>query len=596
MPITRPSRTAALFVVAITTCIAIVTPPPAHSMDPCLTPLIEDEPLCNPALATSDWPISHRGAYAQGSASNPGIVPGQAVLAEHTDLIGVPITLAVGPAYGDGHRAIWGSLLGLNGAVMKIDSETFEMIDTYIPADEEVMPPTIPLGISGAYGLVDRDFDFLLGRVDFVEIFGDSTPGDRSSEIELKKRLFLPASAFCRTTDILVGGVMLPDRHLALVSEQAVVSVIPAEEAEMTVGNLVSLNSENGPVDCANMAIPDEDLETVSNSIAADEDGGFYVVTDKAVVKYDWDGTSLTKVWRTEYLSDPPISVLRLGPGSGTTPSLMGTALDDDRFVVITDGQELMHLVLMWRDDIPAGWMPIAPGRDPRIACEVPVTFGDGLATQSLSEQSVLVRGYATVTVSNLLASEPSTGVPLIDTLLASLSGSDPLIAPVGVERIDWDPILQTCATVWTNTDISVPNGIPTMSATTGLMHAIGQRDGVWGLETLDFETGESVSFVPSAQTVCSQDVRDTVSASALGPLLDPIIDPNGVYPQTCENSVFAATEVGLDGAIYTGTFQGASRFTPNVVAPSRSVGAGPSVCSSARISRHGAVPRCPLG
>ena len=28
------------------------------------------------------------------------------------------------------------------------------------------------------------------------------------------------------------------------------------------------------------------------------------------------------------------------------------------------------------------------------------------------------------------------------------------------------------------------------MSAATGLMYAIGQRDGVWGLEALDFETG----------------------------------------------------------------------------------------------------------
>lgn len=566
MPTTAPSRVTATIIALCATFVAL----PAGAMDPCLTPLIEDTPLCNPALAPTEWPISHGSDYAQGSSAFPGVAPGQAVLAEHVDLPGPPITLATSPAYDDGHHAIWGAVLGLTGAVVKIDSETFTLIDAYVPADEEVLPPTIPLGISGAYSVADGDFDYLLGRVDFVEIFGDSTPGDRSSEIELKKRVFLPETAFCRTTDTLVGGVMLPDRHLALVTEQAVVSVIPAEASLMEAANVVSLNSENGAVDCANdLAIPDEDLETVSNSIAADEHGNIYVVTNAAVIKYNWDGTSLTKIWRTEYLSDPPFSVLRLGPGSGSTPSLMGTAADDDRFVVITDGQELMHLVLMWRDDIPAGWTPIAPGRDPRIACEVPVMFGNALATQTMSEQSVLVRGYAAVSVNNLLSSEPSTGFPIIDTLLASLWGSDPALAPHGIERIDWDPIAQTCDTVWTNTEVSSPNGIPTMSAATGLMHAIGQRDGVWGLETLDFETGASVSIVPSAQTLCSQAVLDAISASALGPLIDPVIDPNtGTYPQTCENSVFAATEVGPDGTVYTGTFQGASRFTPNVISP----------------------------
>ena len=73
---------------------------------------------------------------------------------------------------------------------------------------------------------------------------------------------------------------------------------------------------------------------------------------------------------RTKSADDVP-SPIRLGPGSGSTPSLMGTKADDDRFVVITDGQALMHLVLFWRDEVPDDWEPIAPGKDPRIACEI---------------------------------------------------------------------------------------------------------------------------------------------------------------------------------------------------------------------------------
>lgn len=536
----------------------------AHA-ETCVTPLADHEPLCSPAVADSSWPISHRGPYAQGSAAAPGPVPGQTVTAEHLDLTGTPITLAVGPAYPDGGRALWGALLGLNGGIVKIDADTFALVDTYVPADEEASPPTIPLGVSGAYSVADPSFHFVLGRADFVEIYGDAVPGDRLSPIALVKRVFLPPSFFCRSSDLLVGGVMLPDGNLALVTEQAAVGVIPSDPAGMDVANLVALPSENGAA-CADPLVADADLETVSNSVAADEWGGIYVVTDAAVVKYQWDGTALTKVWRTAYRSDPPFSVLRLGPGSGSTPSLMGTALDDDRFVVITDGQELMHLVLMWRDEIPADWTPL-PGRDPRIACEVPVTFGDPGATRTLSEQSVLVRGYASVVVNNLLADESAAETPIavLAPALAALEGGNPDVAPAGAERIDWDPVTRTCRTVWTNTEVSLPNAIPTMSATTGLMYALGQRGGAWGLEALDFDTGASVLTVPSAQTTCSQTVLDALAASPLGPILSPVVER---LPASCENSLFAATEIGPDGTIYQGTFLGASRFVPDAAAP----------------------------
>jgi len=541
---------------------------PAFGQTPCFTPLVENEPLCSAAVSDSGWSISHRGPYAQGSAAQPGPVAGQTVTAEHIDLTGTPITLAVGPEYVDGERAVWGALLGLNGGIIKIDAEDFSLVDTYVPADEEAMPPTIPLGVSGAYSVADPSFNFVLGRADFVEIYGDSIAGDRSSEIALIKRVFLPAGFFCRSTDLLVGGVMLPDGNLAIVTEQAAVGVIPSDEVGMDVANLVSLPSENG-ADCADLLIDDEDLENVSNSIAADEHGGIYVVTDAAMIKYQWDGAALTKVWRTDYLSDEPFSVLRLGPGSGSTPSLMGTELDEDRFVVITDGQELMHLVLMWRDEIPGDWVGL-PGRDPRIACEIPVTFGDPATTRTLSEQSVLVRGHAAVVVNNLLLDESAADTPLavIAPALAALEGGNPDVAPVGAERFDWDPVTRSCASTWTNTTISLPNAIPTMSESTGLMYALGQRDGVWGVEALDFDTGESVFTVESAQTACSQTIIDNVADSALDLFLSPVIER---LPASCENSLFAATEVGPDGVIYQGTFLGASRFVPDSVVPTAS-------------------------
>ncbi len=106
-----------------------------------------------------------------------------------------------------------------------------------------------------------------------------------------------------------------------------------------------------------------------------------------------WTGSELTLdpasgAWRAAYEIGAGQQGGRLGKGSGSTPTLMGTG-DGDRFVVITDGQDVMHLVLMWRDDIPSGWEPIAPGKDLRIAAEVPVTFGNPDAEVAYSEQSV---------------------------------------------------------------------------------------------------------------------------------------------------------------------------------------------------------------
>jgi hypothetical protein len=532
-------------------------PGPAEPQ-PCLTPLADHEPLCNPSVTDSPWGTTHRASYAQASSPFAGPAPGQTVTADHVILPGPPIGLDFSSPYPDGGVAIWGSPLGLDGAVAKLDHDTFEVIDLYIPADREPDPPSYTAGISGAYNALDRDDRFIVGRTTFLEVYADSVPGDRFSPIGLVKREFLPDSAFCRSDDLVAGMVLTYDDHVAFVTEEAVLGVIPRDPAQMTAENLrtFSLNGEA----CEDPSVPREELEIVSNSLAADENGGIYLVTSVAMYKFLFDGEALVLDWRAEYeAGDGGVSPIRLGPGSGSTPSLMGTALEEDRFVVITDGQELMHLVLFWRDEIPSDWTPL-PGRDPRIACDFPVTFGDATATRSLSEQSVLVRGHAAVVVNNLLADESQIPpIPIVRNAIAALLGGDPDVAPFGIERIDWNPETRSCHTVWSNDEISIPNGIPAMSQATNLFYGIGQRDGVWGVEGVDFATGESKLFAPASFTECTQEAIDTIN-----PLLLVFIgDTLERLPGSCENSFFAGTEVGPDGAIVTGTFQGASKYLP---------------------------------
>ena len=529
--------------------------------DLCATPLAPSEPLCSTAFGDTVWAGSHRASYAQGSSALPGPTDATTTQSEHLVLPGpgIPVITSFSAPYEDGGRAVWSTVLGAESAIVKVDHQTFEIIDWYVPGEREENPPEFALGLSGAYAAIDAQNRFIAGRTDFVSFFGDSVEGDRLSPIELKKRIALPPEVFCNEDDVIAGMSLTYDGHLAFATELGNLFVIPADADPDDLGEVPVVSTNE------NCATADEaDLEIVSNSIAIDEAGGIYLLTSAAMYRFDWDGSTLTKAWRAAYESAEEVpSPIRLGPGSGSTPSLMGTNADDDHFVVITDGQALMNLVLFWRDEVPEGWEPIAPGKDPRIACEIPVDFGTG-ATEAISEQSVAVRGYAAVVVNDLLTNptiNPPSMSPLAaaaQNLVSALEGGIPEKAPFGLERIDWDPETRTCSTVWANSEISVPNGIPSISEASGLVYGAGQRDGQWGLEGLDFATGESRVWVEAGPGTCPME------SGGLLPLLPGVGDVLEQVPDSCENSVYAATTVGPDGMVYQGTLNGMTRYVPD--------------------------------
>jgi hypothetical protein len=534
--------------------------PTTDTSDLCTTPLAPNEPLCSTAFGDTVWSGSHRASYAQGSSPFTGPTDSAAAMSEHLTLegAGAPVVASFSAPYEDGGRAVWSVVTGAQAAIVKVDHETFEIIDTYVPAEREDNPPTFTLGLSGAYTAIDSKNRFIAGRTRFVGFFGDSVKGDRSSPIELKKRIFMPDEVFCNEADVIAGMSLTYDGHLAFATELGNLFVISPDVDPDNLGEVPVVSTNE------NCATADEaDLEIVSNSVAADENGGIYLLTSAAMYRFDWDGSTLTPAWRAEYESaEEAPSPIRLGPGSGSTPSLMGTNADDDRFVVITDGQALMNLVLFWRDEVPDDWEPIGPGKDPRMACEIPVDFGTG-ATEAISEQSVAVRGYAAVVVNDLLTN-PTINPPamsalgaIAQNLVSALEGGIPEKAPFGLERIDWDPETRTCSTIWANSEISVPNGIPSISEVSGLVYGAGQREGQWGLEGLDFETGASRVWVEAGPGTCP---GDSTGIAAVLPGVSEVLEQ---VPDSCENSVYAATTVGPDGMVYQGTLNGMTRYVP---------------------------------
>lgn len=486
------------------------SPPLAAAGASCTTMASPDglEPPCNPHLADSTWAMGHRNPYAQASTGLAGPRRGERIRHVYRGLgdmgPGVIIGALFSSPYPDGKRVAWA--LGVAGTndnpIYKIDPETHRVIDSYTRLVDEHELPTGVAALSGIYVMVDADNHLIQPRGRSIQVYGDAVPGDRMSPIRALHTFRLPERALCGPKDQIVGQVMTWDGRIAFVTERGMVGVVPRAIEQMDDEHLL-VSSINGTAACA--ASDAEGFETVSNSIAADEDGGIYPVTDHAQYRFEVRDGALVQTWRTAYQRGSGSSATRQDVGSGSTPTLMGTRPGDDRFVVITDGQDLTHLVLMWRDRIPADWQGL-PGRPRRIACEFPIDFGDPTRTRSSSEQSVVVRGYASLVPNNelrnmqlvdpLLKPLADVGDLPVRLALAGFLGQSPLHAPHGFERIDWDPRTRSCRTVWVNKQVSLPNGVPNTSAGSGLVYGVGQRRGVWGLEGMDFRTGRSVLWV----------------------------------------------------------------------------------------------------
>jgi len=523
------------------------------------------EPPVNPYLADSPWPMSHRTPYAQGSSPLPGPITSEPLTSRDYVTTGITnITLAASPVYprprqgrlierlfGDyldrqwgKPRVHWGSTFG---AVYKLRDNNI--------VDRLEKPSGVSLGnfstaTSGAYTLVDRDNTFF--TVDGISVlaYRDRNPGDINSSIQLRSAFELPASSLRgdASSDPIVGMTLLWDGRIAVATKLGTVTVVNRDFSQHWSIKL-------GDQDAQEELEPEE----VSNSISADEKNGIYVVTSKAMYRVQWTGFALTLAeheggWRAEYEAGEGQAVGRLGKGSGSTPSLMGGPTDKDRFVVITDGQELAHLVLFWRDEIPNDWQQIPGTKSRRIAAQVPITFGEDGREKTVSEQSVLVRGYGAVVVSNdyrntLEVSPEST--PLIYNFLNSnpallnlqngavvTLSQLPAVQPWGVEKFQWVPGAGVSGqgelqTAWVNRDVSCPNGIPTMSASSNMFYCIGAMFGAWTLEGLDWTYGH-------------RKFRKFIGFSP-------------IY-----NSFYAGTQIDSNGRIISGTTLGVMQLDSN--------------------------------
>jgi hypothetical protein len=460
----------------------------------------------NPFTASGVFALPHGDPAQQDATAIPGPLDSSRRL--RTDEIQYVFT---GPAsigaytsspYLDGTRVLW--LSAING-IMKIDETTYEIL-AHLPSEnakkyteeyaedfikalnkdnglksipKAAEAATIMKDVSGVYAVVDKDNSFYVaGKDGSIVVYGDKVENDPKSDIIIKGRFTMPPAVAGPT----LGMNMTYDGWIVLPTEQGYLVAVSRDLSKHHVIRLRHADEE----DTSSQGVG---YGWVRNSLAVDDEGGIYVASRNHMHKVIWKGNGFSTdekdgAWTAQYRNSTD-------KGTGATPSLMGFG-NEDRFVVITDGDIRMNVTLFWRDQIPENWQKIDGAPSRRIAGFAPVTMGELNLQEIQTEQSAIVGGYGVFVVNNTPRNLPP-GLPANATgLLIGHLGSNPEFQPFGVEKFQWNPKKKILTSVWTNTKVSSPNGVPWVSIGSNRVYFIGARNNEWTLEALNWETGES--------------------------------------------------------------------------------------------------------
>jgi hypothetical protein len=218
--------------------------------------------------------------------------------------------------------------------------------------------------------------------------------------------------------------------------------------------------------------------EGITNSFAVDDTGGVFVVSDKALYRFDARKGHVGETWRVRYDNTGVAKPGQSDAGSGTTPTIMGR-----NYVAIADNADPMQLVVVRRLARPKSdrlkGHRRRHSRD-RIACEHPVLSAGAGST----DQSLIVAGRSMVVENNYGYTGPF-----------SVQNGD-TTAP-GFERVDVRKRGNGCRTIW-HSDETAPSLVPKLSLANGLVYTYTKPprdDGAdaWFLTAIDFHTGETV-------------------------------------------------------------------------------------------------------
>lgn len=276
----------------------------------------------------------------------------------------------------------------------------------------------------------------------------------------------------------LVGVSMTYDGYLVVAAQKELLTLT----RELTV--IDTYNLPEGQILTNSISLDEHSIYVASNSTVPDGKGLMQriVCKDGKLSNATADGA-----WSAEYDGGPMAPSIKLGYGTGSTPTLMGFGSDEDKLVVITDGAKRMKLTAFWREGIPADAKTV-DDKNPRIAGIFSITCGLPASTEWIqSEQSVVVGGYDAFVVNNINIPEQKVN----DKIVGVLAIGPVLTGPKGVECVRWNTESNEWEAHWTRADISSVSMIPALSTTSSMVFVNGWYDATgWEVTGLDWATG----------------------------------------------------------------------------------------------------------
>ncbi|MGV9563827.1 hypothetical protein [Streptomyces sp. NPDC003480] len=268
--------------------------------------------------------------------------------------------------------------------------------------------------------------------------------------------------------------------------------------------------------------------ERIANSIAVDESGGVFVVSDHALYRFDaGPGGAPRTTWRAVYDRGARRKPGQLSQGSGTTPTLIGPASGPGGgYVAIADNADpKMHVLVMARGK--AG---------PTRVCAAPVFP----AWNGADENSLIA-------VDGDLIAENNYGYEVgSNALLKGFLGHRVPDTVPGMVRVHVDYARRNCTIAWSNTTERIPSVVAKAALGNGLLYTYTHPSAA----ELAFKPGQHSLGAPDAWYLTALDVRTGKRAwtrlAGAGPLF---------------NNHYAPVSIGADGAVYVGCVGGLVRI-----------------------------------
>ncbi|MDZ5646958.1 hypothetical protein [Nitrospirillum sp. BR 11828] len=207
--------------------------------------------------------------------------------------------------------------------------------------------------------------------------------------------------------------------------------------------------------------------QTIGNSFAVDETGGVFIASDYALYRFDVPatGTRPQVTWCYSYDRGLGQKTGQQSWGTGTTPTLVGTAPGESYCGIADNAYPQMHVVVYRREkDVPGN----------RVVAQVPV-FPKG---HSDTENSLI----------------GCTGSFFVENNYGYSNGVSTRPVVPGMARVRYDNRPCPGTVAWENEHVTVPSVVSKLSLATGLLYTYslkiedGRHD--WFLTAVEAETG----------------------------------------------------------------------------------------------------------